>query len=66
MPIKKGKSKKVISTNIKEIMNSYGKTGKIGTSRPKSRDAALKQAKAIALASAREAGARIPKKRKRK
>lgn len=62
MPIKKGKGKKVISTNIKEIMDSYKKTGKIGASRPKSKAAALEQAKAIALGSARKAGAKIPKK----
>lgn len=47
MPLKKGKSKKVVSENIKEIMHSYKKTGKIGTSKPKSKKQALKQSVAI-------------------
>ena len=36
MPLKKGRSKKVISENIGEIMSSFGRTGKIGTSKAKS------------------------------
>ena len=47
MPLKKGKSKKVVSENIKEIMHSYKKTGKIGTSKPKSKKQSLKQSVAI-------------------
>jgi hypothetical protein len=58
MPLKSGKSKKVISENISETMRSYKKKGKIGTSRPKSKAAAQKQAVAIAL---RKAG--VPKKK---
>jgi hypothetical protein len=49
MPLKKGKSKKVISANIKEIMHSYHKTGTIETSTPASNDKAQKQAIAIAF-----------------
>lgn len=61
MPLKSGKSKKVISENISETMRSYKKKGKIGASRPKTKAAAQKQAVAIAL---RKAG--VPKKGKRK
>ena len=52
MPLKKGTSNKTISSNIKKEMSKYKKTGKIGTSRPKSAKAAQKQAVAIALQTA--------------
>jgi len=50
--LKSGKSKKVVSENISEVMRSYKKKGKIGTSRPKSKAKAQKQAVAIALSKA--------------
>ncbi len=50
MPIKKGKSRKVIGENIKELESS---------GRPKN------QAIAIALSEARKSGAKIPKKSKK-
>ncbi len=53
MPLKKGKSQKAISSNIKTEMEGYKKTGKIGKSKPKSEKAARKQAVAIALSTAR-------------
>jgi hypothetical protein len=65
MPLKKGKSKKTISKNIKKEMEQYKKTGKIGTSKPKSKKKAQKQSVAIALSKARESGAKIPKKSKK-
>ena len=52
MPLKKGKSKKTISSNIKEVVKSYEKKGTIGTSKPKSKAKALKQAVAIAYSKA--------------
>lgn len=51
MPLKHGKSKKVISENISEIRHS---------GRPE------KQSVAIALSEARKSGAKIPKKSKKK
>jgi hypothetical protein len=54
MPIKKGKSKKVIKENIEELVESFEKTGKIGSSKPKSKKAAARQAVAIAYSSARK------------
>jgi hypothetical protein len=52
MPLKTGKSKKVISENIGEVVRKYKKTGEIGTSTPKSKEAAVKQAVAIAYSKA--------------
>ena len=54
MPLKKGKSKKVISANIHELLHNYKKTGTIGTSHPKSMKKAQKQAVAIAYDKAKE------------
>lgn len=55
MPLKKGSSRKTISNNVSEVMSSYSKTGKIGTSKPKSKKKAQKQAVAIALSTAGKA-----------
>ena len=52
MPLKKGKSQKTISANIKTEMEGYKKSGKIGKSKPKSEEKARKQAVAIALSKA--------------
>jgi hypothetical protein len=64
MPIpKKVKSKKDVSKVIEKEMKKFKKTGKIGTSKPKSTKAAQKQASAIAYSKARESGVKVPKKK---
>jgi hypothetical protein len=55
MPLKKGSSQKTISTNIGEMVHDYKKDGMIGTSKPKSKAAAVKQAAAIAYEKAGKA-----------
>ena len=52
MPLKSGKSQKVVSSNIGEMVRSYKKTGKIGASKPESKKKAIAQATAIALSKA--------------
>lgn len=52
MPLKKGSSQKTISGNIGEMVTKYKETGSIGTSKPKSKAKAVKQAVAIALSTA--------------
>lgn len=52
MPLKSGSSKKTVSSNIGEMVRSFKKKGTIGTSKPKSTAAAVKQATAIALSKA--------------
>lgn len=49
MPLQKGSSKKAFSSNVSELMHSYKKKGKIGTSTPASKGKARKQAVAIAF-----------------
>ena len=52
MPLKSGSSDKTIQKNIKELVGSYKKTGKIGTSKPSSPKKAREQAVAIAYSKA--------------
>jgi hypothetical protein len=52
MPLKTGKSQKTIQKNVSELIHTYKKTGKIGSSKPKGKKAAQKQAVAIALSKA--------------
>jgi hypothetical protein len=52
MPLKRGSSQKTIGSNIGEMVRSFKETGKLGTSRPKTKAAAVKQAAAIAYAKA--------------
>lgn len=52
MPLKLGSSNATVSENIAAELATYKHTGKIGTSRPKSKKKAQKQAVAIALSKA--------------
>jgi len=54
MPLKNGKSKKVISSNVNELLHKYKKKGTIGTSHPKSMKRAREQAIAIAYSKAKK------------
>jgi len=63
MPLKKGKSRKAIKANISELVKKFKKTGKIGTSKPKSKKKAIKQAIAIALKKAGKSRRRRKKKK---
>ena len=58
MPLKKGRSKKTLASNIKKTMGEYRKTGKIGSSRPKSARKAQKQAVAVAYSARKRSGKR--------
>lgn len=72
MPLKKGKSKKIISKNIKEMIeNPSAKTNKAASTLAKRRgiskkEALIKIASAAAFSMARKSGAKIAKKKKRK
>jgi hypothetical protein len=52
MPLSKGKSNKVVGKNIQTTVDDYQRSGKIGSSKPASKEAAIKQATAIALSKA--------------
>lgn len=52
MPLKSGKSNKTISANIQTLVDDFQRSGKIGTSKPKNKAAAIKQATAIAYSKA--------------
>ncbi len=54
MPLKSGQGKKVRQENIAEILDSYKNKGSIGTSKPASKKAAIRQAVAISYAKQRE------------
>lgn len=48
MPLESGKSEKAFGNNVSELMKAFHKKGKIGSSTPKNKRAALAQALAIA------------------
>jgi hypothetical protein len=58
MPLKKGKSKKVFSENVNELVDTYKEKGVIGTSKPKNKKKAIKQAVAIAYSTQRKSSKR--------
>lgn len=49
MPLRKGSSQAVVSTNIKTLVHEWEKDGLIGTSYPATKQKAIKQAVAISL-----------------
>lgn len=56
MPLKAGKDKKTIHSNVGEMLRSFKKTGKIGGTRPRDQAHAAKVASAAALSKARGKG----------
>lgn len=55
MPLKAGAGKRTFVENIREIMHSFARTGRIGNSSPSSKGKAVKQAVAIAYSKRRQA-----------
>ena len=67
MPLRKGSSQAVVSSNIKTLVDEWKKNGLIGTSHPPTKTKAIKQAVAIALSKAgksRKTIAAQPRRRK--
>jgi len=52
MPLRKGSSQSVVSSNIKTLLDEWKKDGSIGASHPPTKKKAIRQAVAIALATA--------------
>jgi len=52
MPLKKGSSQSVVSSNIRSLVDEWKEDGSIGASHPPTKKKAIKQAVAIALATA--------------
>jgi hypothetical protein len=49
MPLRKGSSQAVVSSNIKTLVHEWEKEGSIGSSHPATKKKAVKQAVAISL-----------------
>lgn len=49
MPLRKGSTQSVVSSNIKTLVDEWKKDGWIGTSHPPNKKKAIKQAVAIAI-----------------
>jgi hypothetical protein len=56
MPLKRGSSRRIIADNIRELMRTYQREGRIGRSRPATSKKAVSQAAAIAYRVAGETG----------
>ena len=54
MPLKKGSSKKTISSNIRECVLSYKRSGKVGNTHPKSLKHAMSICSGMSYKSARK------------
>ncbi len=52
MPLRKGASQAVVSSNIKTLVDNWHQDGSIGASRPPTKKKAIKQAVAISLSKA--------------
>jgi hypothetical protein len=52
MPLKRGSGKATVSSNIKTLVDDWKKDGSIGTSHPRTKKKAIRQAVAIALTKA--------------
>jgi hypothetical protein len=52
MPLRKGSGRSIVSSNIKTLVDDWKKDGSIGTSQPRTKAKAIKQAVAIALVKA--------------
>jgi len=52
MPLRKGSSQSIVSSNIKTLVDDWKKDGSIGTSHPPTKKKAIKHAVAIASARA--------------
>ena len=63
MPLKKGRSGKTISSNVKTLVHEWERDGKIGSSHPTSKKKAITQAVAISM---RKAGVSRNQKVKKK
>jgi hypothetical protein len=64
MPLKKGSSQSVVSSNVKALVDDWKKDGSIGTSHPPTKKKAIKQAVAIALTKAGKSRNALPRRRK--